>query len=78
MYGLSLNLSQIFYLSDVFSHDVCFPGPTVTNNCCSSTESTPRAQPIAETTDKGNHSQPLRGEHFNSFVAVFFLSRKVT
>jgi hypothetical protein len=44
----------------VFSHDVCFPGPTVTNNCCSSTESTPRAQPIAETTDKGNHSQPLR------------------
>ncbi|XP_062149705.1 protein REVEILLE 6-like isoform X2 [Alnus glutinosa] len=35
-------------------------GPTAANNCCSSTESTPRTRPIAETTDKGNHSLSLR------------------
>ncbi|KAK4571464.1 hypothetical protein RGQ29_030048 [Quercus rubra] len=35
-------------------------GPTVANNSCSSTESTPRAQAIAESTDKGNHNHPLR------------------
>ncbi|KAB1204903.1 Protein REVEILLE 6 [Morella rubra] len=34
--------------------------PTAANNCCSSTESAPRARPIAETTDKRNHGHPLR------------------
>ncbi|XP_041009907.1 protein REVEILLE 6 isoform X2 [Juglans microcarpa x Juglans regia] len=35
-------------------------GPTVANNCCSSTESTPRARPVAENTDKGDPNHPLR------------------
>ncbi|EEF49049.1 protein REVEILLE 6 [Ricinus communis] len=35
-------------------------GPIVTNNCCSSTESTPRTKPIGETAELGNHSHPLR------------------
>ncbi|KAL5567897.1 hypothetical protein UlMin_024472 [Ulmus minor] len=33
---------------------------TVTNYSCSSTESTPGARPIGETTDQGNHSQAPR------------------
>lgn len=45
----------------LFPYDVSFPGPTAANNCCSSTESTPRTRPIAETTDKGKHSHSLRG-----------------
>ncbi|OVA13245.1 SANT/Myb domain [Macleaya cordata] len=34
--------------------------PTVANNCCSSTESTPRKWPTCETADQGNHGPPLR------------------
>ncbi|XP_015878398.1 protein REVEILLE 6 isoform X2 [Ziziphus jujuba] len=34
--------------------------PTVANNCCSSTESTPRIRPPGETTDQGNNNHPLR------------------
>ncbi|KAF4400276.1 hypothetical protein G4B88_019485 [Cannabis sativa] len=34
--------------------------PSAANNCCSSTESTPRARPIVETTDLGNHGHQLR------------------
>ncbi|KAF3432932.1 hypothetical protein FNV43_RR24034 [Rhamnella rubrinervis] len=34
--------------------------PTVANNCCSSTESTPRVRPSGETTDQVNHNHPLR------------------
>ncbi|KAK9147403.1 hypothetical protein Scep_006160 [Stephania cephalantha] len=40
--------------------DMGSTGPTVVNNCCSSTESTPRMYPIRETIDQGNHGQPLR------------------
>ncbi|XP_037495362.1 protein REVEILLE 6 isoform X2 [Jatropha curcas] len=36
-------------------------GPLVTNNCCSSTESTPRTKPIVEKAPElGNHGHPLR------------------
>ncbi|KAI4347592.1 hypothetical protein L6164_008393 [Bauhinia variegata] len=34
-------------------------GPKV-NNCCSSSESTPRAQHLGESTDQGKNSQPLK------------------
>ncbi|CAN6564876.1 unnamed protein product [Malus baccata var. baccata] len=36
-------------------------GPTVPNNSCSATESTPKAQPVGGTTDQVNHSHALRG-----------------
>ncbi|RXH95128.1 hypothetical protein DVH24_024812 [Malus domestica] len=35
-------------------------GPTVLNNSCSTTESTPKAQPVGGTTDQVNHSHALR------------------
>ncbi|XP_068330039.1 protein REVEILLE 6-like isoform X1 [Pyrus communis] len=35
-------------------------GPTVPNNSCSTTESTPKAQPVGGTTDQVNHSHALR------------------
>lgn len=35
--------------------------PTLENNSCSSTESTPTAQPFGETADQGNCSHQLRG-----------------
>ena len=60
----------------VFPCNVYFTGPTVANNSCSSTESTPRAQAIAESTDKGNHNHPLRGEHFNSLELYSFFVEK--
>ncbi|KAK9291803.1 hypothetical protein L1049_019753 [Liquidambar formosana] len=35
-------------------------GPKVVNNCCSSTESTPRTRPTVETTDQGNNGHSMR------------------
>lgn len=35
-------------------------GQLLTNNCCSSTESTPRTQPTLEMADQGNHGSSLR------------------
>ncbi|XP_047324235.1 protein REVEILLE 6-like isoform X2 [Impatiens glandulifera] len=35
-------------------------GKLLTNNCCSSTESTPRTRPTLEMTDQGNHGSSLR------------------
>ncbi|XP_050223593.1 protein REVEILLE 6-like [Mercurialis annua] len=35
-------------------------GPIVSNNCCSSTESTPKTKPIGETAEQGTRSHPLR------------------
>ncbi|KAK9103722.1 hypothetical protein Sjap_020976 [Stephania japonica] len=51
--------------------DMGSTGPTVVNNCCSSTESTPRMYPIRETTDQGNHGQPLRGSFMPDFSQVY-------
>lgn len=39
------------------------------NNCCSSTESTPRTRPRGETNDQRNHGSSLRG---NSFHCIKF------
>ncbi|KAJ6861754.1 protein REVEILLE 6-like [Populus alba x Populus x berolinensis] len=35
-------------------------GALVANNCCSSSESTPRTKPVGKTAEKGNHGQSMR------------------
>lgn len=52
------------------SFQLCFAVPTVANNCCSSTESTPRIRPPGETTDQGNNNHPLRGKTWKSCISV--------
>jgi hypothetical protein len=47
---------------------LCFAGALVANNCCSSSESTPRTKPVGKTAEKGNHGQSMRGEGFISFL----------
>lgn len=43
------------------------------NNCCSSTESTPRTWPSGEMIDQGNHGPPLRGN--SKFIAHILLGK---
>lgn len=47
-------------LSNVPQGDMKPAGTKMINNCCSSTESTPRARTIGKTTDQGNGAQAMR------------------
>uniref|UniRef100_A0A5B6ZMH5 Uncharacterized protein n=1 Tax=Davidia involucrata TaxID=16924 RepID=A0A5B6ZMH5_DAVIN len=54
------NSLQIVGLSHVTKGDMRSAGLPVANNCCSSTESTPRTRPTGEMADQGNHCPSLR------------------
>ncbi|XP_042503684.1 protein REVEILLE 6-like [Macadamia integrifolia] len=47
-------------MSNVAKDDMGSAGPTVVNNCCSSTESTQRMWQTCETADQGNQGPPVR------------------
>ncbi|KAL5727150.1 Protein REVEILLE 6 [Ranunculus cassubicifolius] len=46
--------------SHISKDDIGSVGPAAVNNCCSSTESTPRTGPVCEITDNGVHASSLR------------------
>ncbi|KAL6320604.1 hypothetical protein AAG906_008604 [Vitis piasezkii] len=52
--------AQTVGLSHVAKGDMRSAGPTVPNNCCSSTESTPRGRTTVEASEQGNHVHTLR------------------
>ncbi|GFY84152.1 homeodomain-like superfamily protein [Actinidia rufa] len=54
------NSVQTVNLSHTTKGDMRSGGQALTNNCCSSTESTPRTWQLGDTTDQGNHGSSLR------------------
>lgn len=54
-FPLKFNVTHFSTLSD-------FTGTNVANNCCSSSESTPKARSVKEKPDQGIHGHSLRGK----------------
>ncbi|KAF5176792.1 Reveille 6-like [Thalictrum thalictroides] len=59
-------------VSHATKDDVGSGGPAIVNNCCSSTESTPRPCPIRDATEKGNHHVMPDFAQVYSFIGSVF------